>query len=233
MRTTLKLAALSAVLVTAAANFCDAQAQSLDVKVAGQIVPAACTLNLGGGGVFNYGNILASTLNRTEYTALPILSLPVSLTCNGPAKVAIRVYDNRADSEIPGLFLPEYGDGYNHGLGTVSGAKIGGYRLSMKTRSTVADNPNAIVITNITPNAPPGTWYITRQEYDYMSHSTKYPYLLSWGEQDGSTISGNLVPVKTVSSELRVDARLNYASELPLSGPIQLDGLATLELVYL
>ncbi|MCH1996717.1 DUF1120 domain-containing protein, partial [Achromobacter xylosoxidans] len=64
MRINQKLATLSLALAGSMAASV-AQAQSIDVRVIGTITPAACIPSLAGGGVVDYGNIAASTLNQT------------------------------------------------------------------------------------------------------------------------------------------------------------------------
>lgn len=52
---------------------------------------------------------------------------------------------------------------------------------------------------------------------------------ISWGDQGSSVVK----PFTTMNGKLLVQGYINKASELDLSKPVQLDGMTTLELVYL
>jgi len=60
-------------------------------------------------------------------------------------------------------------------------------------------------------------------------YSDKYDRLISWGA------TGTTTPVSftTLSGTMEIQAYLNKASELDLTKEVQLDGLTTIELVYL
>ena len=75
-----------ALLATTASAFA---ADSVDVRVIGTIVPAACTPTLSGGGTVDYGTIKADTISATDYTVLPEKQISFLDPCDAPAKVAL------------------------------------------------------------------------------------------------------------------------------------------------
>ncbi|MNW06548.1 hypothetical protein D3C71_2029760 [compost metagenome] len=84
-----------------------------------------------------------------------------------------------------------------------------------------------MAVDTITRAGPTGTWdAIDRKTATLVSKSFWQP---SWAA------TGTLTPVafKTLATTLEVQAFINKASELDITKPIQLDGLATLELIYL
>ena len=84
-----------AVLATSATA---ALADSVDVRVIGTIVPAACTPTLSGGGTVDYGTIKAQSLNATGYTTLAEKQLDFAINCDSPTKVSIGGYNRRSRS---------------------------------------------------------------------------------------------------------------------------------------
>lgn len=225
MRFTNELSAL-ALAATAAVASLGAQAQSVDVQVIGTITPGACNPILAGGGVIDYGNIPASTLSMTAFNRLPERTVAFSITCNAPTRVAVRTRDNRTASQVPGIVAtisPGYTDVFNFGLGTVSGANVGGYIVTMKPGTFTADGATVFTVISVT-NGAGSTWLDTN---GVVWHSA--PILASWSD----TLRGQPIAFSSLSGELVVTVVLNRGDALPLGDEVPLDGLATLELVYL
>lgn len=199
-----------------------ASAQSINVSVKGTITPAACIPVLSGGGVVDYGNIPASTLNMSTFNILPKKAVAFSVTCAAATKIAVSVVDNRLASIVPGAVAairPDLLDVYNFGLGTVSGANVGGYTLSFDPASFTVDgvSPQSIASSN---NGV--TWVGTG---GYFGPN----YWSSWGVSPAAgPISG-----KTFAGTLSVQAVLNKGSALPLTAAVPLDGNATMTINYL
>ncbi|CAI1738307.1 MULTISPECIES: DUF1120 domain-containing protein [Serratia] len=232
---------LLATLLAAGAVVCASSAfatDSVDLKVIGTITPVACTPTLSGGGTVDYGTIKADTLKADDYTVLPLKSLDFSITCDGNAKVAVKAFSGRMGttvgddestsgaSSIPaGITLLGRDSTINtvqaFGLGLNGTKKIGGYAMRIAVAGAKADG---VEVDSIARNfgsvwAKPGTNII----------SAKSDRNITWAT------TGTLTPVafKTLASSLDVQAFINKASELDITKPIQLDGLATLELIYL
>ena len=230
---------LLATLLAAGAVVCASSvfaADSVDLKVIGTITPVACTPTLSGGGTVDYGTIKADTLKADDYTVLPVKSLDFAITCDGNAKVAVNAFSGRmgttvGDAEatngastIPAGISLLGSDTIVQafGLGLDGTKKIGGYRMRFNITSAKADG---VVVDAIYRSGPTGTW-VKAINGSLVSKSFTQP---SWAA------TGTLTPVafKTLSTTLDVQAFINKASELDITKPIQLDGLATLELIYL
>lgn len=204
---------------------------SVDVRVTGTITPVACTPVIGGGGTVDYGSISPDTLSDTAFTDLGIKEIPFQITCDAKAPVAIKALSQRPGSVAGGsewangisdaptpLFSP-----YVAGLGMNGTEKIGGYSMGITPGSVTLDGVASDTIVraggNVTWSASPtGGLFWTFGE----SHQ-------SWSK------TGTVVPepFQIMSGTLRVQAYINKKSELTVTSPIALDGLATIELVYL
>ncbi|MFP2768857.1 DUF1120 domain-containing protein [Oceanisphaera sp. KMM 10153] len=219
------ITSLSVLAVAAAASF-GARAQSIDVRVTGTVTPPACVPTLVGGGVVDYGNIPVSSLNRSGFTVLPEKDVPFTIGCDAPTRVALGVVDNREASHVAGIpaaLNGAYIATTNFGLGTVSGANVGGYVLRMRQGSFTADGTNAYTVINATSGS--GSWANT----SFGIFQPLPTFRLSWSQTQG----GNPVAFSNLSGTMTVEAALNRGDALPLDNEVPLDGLATLELVYL
>lgn len=218
-------ASFAALVAAALATAGTAHAQTADVSVVGTIVPAACVPTIGGGGLVDYGKIPAASLDPTGYTLLPAMELPLSVQCSAPVKLAVTATDNRASSRIPGILatLPEVqGDAGNFGLGTVSGADVGGYSIRPKYDSFTADG--AAVHPIFSPDGGQTGWIPSTLG---ITHDPVHRRAWSLNGQDIPLALSNL------TGTLVVRAVLNKGDELPLTNEVPIDGNATIEFVYL
>lgn len=212
-----------------------AMAESVDVSVVGTITPAACTPVLGGGGVIDYGVIPPASLSETDYTVLPERQIPISVTCDAPAKVALQAKSMRMGTTagvtegVTGSGaspVPIFSTANMHvvGLGLDGEAKIGGYGLRLVQGSATADNVAVDVIYQHTDMGD--TWIKSTSGSMFNAAIQRN---VSWAT------TGTLTPVafEAMSGTIGVQAYINKASELDLSKPVALDGLTTIDLVYL
>lgn len=224
MRFNQKLTVMAFAASAVVANL-SAQASSVDVKVIGTIIPGACTPTLAGGGTIDYGNIGASELSQTAYTALDEKPVPFTISCTAPTKVAIRGVDNKSSSVVPGILSALSGgrtDVYNFGLGTVSGSNVGGYSMLMKQGTFTADGVSVVAIGSVDS----GTSWVGTTLGAVQNVATN---LRSWS----TTNNGVPIAFTTLTGTFAVQAVLNKGSDLPLTNDVPLDGSATLELIYL
>lgn len=210
-----------------------AMAASTDVKVTGTITPAGCTPVLAGGGVIDYGNIRADDLSATNYTVLQTKQIDFSITCNAPAKVAVKAVDGRADTAAGATQVGHGGIGFAPvnlfgqpqifvaGLGMDGAKRIGGYGI--RIANVTADGKSVDGIRSLDAAS---SWSPGQFGEIYSSVAQNYQ---SWAA------TGTLIPVavQSLSGKLEVQAYLNKASQLDLTKPVALDGLTTIELVYL
>ena len=224
---------LIAAVLAATAGQAMAAGDSIDVKVIGQIVPAACAASVTGGGTVDYGTMPASTLAADDFTMLPVKTLDVSITCEAPLKIALKTQDMRSDSVVA-LTGKNWGmkastiaaDGKELGLGMAEGKNIGAWAMWMEPASVKADG-NAVdaLDTTGTPTAS-STWTKSAGGAAWLASSGAYK---SWGA------TGTVTPVAltTLNGTLSVQAGINKASALDLTKPVTMDGLATLQVFYL
>ena len=222
-------------LAVLAATTLPAMAASVDVRVIGAITPAACTPTLSGGGTVDYGVINPTTLSATDYTVLPEKSVDFSITCTAPAKVAITPVNGRPGTVAgateagggaaltPVSLLSLTGAGVV-GLGLSNGEKIGGY--AMKVEDLTTDGAPADVIRTALGTTG---WAADGNHYGFFRNVGTVPFQVT------AAAPGTLVPeaFTTLNGKLRVQAYLNKTSELNVANAVNLDGLTTIELVYL
>lgn len=216
-------------------------ADSVDVKVIGTITPAGCTPTISGGGTVDYGTIKASSLSPTDYTVLDTKSVDFAIVCDAPTKVSFSAVNGRPGSlagapevgvvltgRVPsGVVLLNQTTMGAAGLGLSGSAKVGGYGLGFKNPDIMVDGVNRQAFVS-NDNA---TWRGDATDYSAIT------FFSTIGSNRYFTVAdiGGSVPVafKNFSSKLYVQAYLNKASELDLTKPVQLDGLATIEMLYL
>lgn len=209
-------------------------AESIDVKVIGTITPTACKPTLTGGGTIDYGTINPNTLKKDQFTILAEKQIDFAITCDAPAKVAIAAKSGRGESALNenGTLSVLSKDGYAlfgqsnigaAGLGLDGNKGVGGYGLRLQAGTMQADGKN---VDSIQSKGNTTSW--AKTEVGSLFNNTAQRYS-SWAA------AGTLTPIAftTLSGKLGAQAYINKASELDLTKPVKLDGLTTLELVYL
>lgn len=225
-----------ALAVLAATSLPVLAAPSIDVKVVGTISPTACEPTLTGGGTIDYGTIQKDTLAADVFTVLPEKQLEFAITCDAPAKVALKANNGRPGSvagatELAGIAnnpikLFDKGTIGTVGLGLSEGAKIGGYAMRIAGSTVLIDGAKA---TPLQSDDEGISWQVVTDDLGSLYRKSSSPRWNSWGV-DGATAPSALT---TLTGKLEVQAYINKTSELDLTKPIALDGLTTLELVYL
>lgn len=224
-------------LALMAAFSTQSMAASIDVKVIGTIAPVACTPTLSGGGTVDYGKISTSLLSSTTYSLLEEKKIDFAITCEAPVKMAVKAINGRpttiagavegasgfGNAPVSGFFgTTTSGTTSVAGLGLASEKKIGGYALRIDPTSVTTDEAKADLITSTSNNA----W--TKSTLGSLV-STASTIQTTWAKVGTATP----VAFTTMSGKLGVQAYINKLSELDLTADITLDGLTTLELVYL
>jgi type 1 fimbria pilin len=221
-------------LALMAATSAPALAESIDVKVIGTIAPVACTPTLSGGGVIDYGNIPTNSLSQTAYTTLAVKQIDFAITCDAPAKVALKALNGRpgtiagategaggfANSPV-NLFIPGR-TFFASGLGMAGQKKIGGFSIRLPNEQVSVDGKKVDTLSTKSS----GEWFVNN---DGDIAKDTYVKMNTWAKP------GTVTPLAftTMAGKLDVQAYINKASELDLTQPITLDGLTTIELVYL
>ncbi|MEW5558767.1 DUF1120 domain-containing protein [Enterobacter asburiae] len=215
-----------AVLLAMVAGHVMAVEDSVDVKVTGKIVPPACVPVVSGGAVFDYGTIKAASLKPDNYTVLNIKSLNFTVKCDAPMKIAFKTTDVRKDSGFPApsgikfLGAPIDGEPLS-GLGMVNDISVGGYALGLVGSSYLADGST---VTAIHSNDNGVSW------------KKGGGWLLDDNKLNSVASSQNLampIPLTTLTATISAQAILNKGSELDLTKTINLDGMSTIQVLYL
>lgn len=227
-----KAACSLAVLVTSAA----VMAESIDVKVIGTITPTACKPTLTGGGTIDYGTISPASLKKDAFNQLDKKQLEFAITCDAPAKVAITAINGRpntaAGTTETGNFSGEAPEGVNTevdkyviGLGLDGNKKIGGFTFSISDAQADGKAVDGIQQWE--------QW--GGNTVDWINQGNNYGPLTSSASRITWANKGTTNPIAftTLAGKLNVQAYINKASELDLTKPVKLDGLSTLELIYL
>lgn len=200
-------------------------AATTELKVSGVIKPPACTPTLAAGGVIDYGVIPAGSLNVNAPTALAEKAVGITISCSSAVKVGYRAVDNRQASMVKGVVAAAgthkaIGDNGAFGLGVAGGANIGAYTLRIEPASVAADGstPDSLYSNN-------GTW----------TKSTTGLFGATGNFAKAFSLAGTTTPAayKNITATLSVQAIIDKASNLPLAQDIQLDGSATIEVLYL
>ncbi|WP_312629314.1 DUF1120 domain-containing protein [Scandinavium sp.] len=224
MNRSVKLIAVAALVL--AAGQAMAVDDNVDVKVTGQIVPPACVPAISGGAVFDYGSIKAASLAQDDYTVLSGKSLSFTVKCDAPMKIAFKTTDIRKDSGFLGpagikLLGADSKDKQLSGLGMINGISIGGYVLGLAGTSYLADGSSVSAIYS-TDNG--STWKVGG---GWLLDDNK---LNSVASSDDMTAP---IPLTTLSAYISAQAILNKGSELDLTKVINLDGMSTIQVIYL
>lgn len=196
-----------------------ANADTAELRLIGTITPAACVPNFTGGATIDYGNIPAASLNQTTQTNLPVKQTTFNVTCDAPTVFYFKAADERLSTVVADLDLLENATVDNKfGLGAASdGANIGAYTLQLT--NDVADGVGARRLASLDSGTSWFGWQGT-----FAHNSEIYGF--------GTSASFVPVPVTTVTSDVIVTAALDKGTNLPLQDEIDIDGLATIEVIY-
>lgn len=223
---------IACAILTAAAPAALA-ANNVELKVSGNIAPVACNVNLGNNGTVDYGNISPDLLNASAVTKLAEKQLPLEISCEAPIKFGLKSTTRRPNTGFGGVDYPSgvnvsneakmLNQFYFHGLGkTDDGSRIGGYAMVIDEKATTADGKSAISVGKH-PNAD--KW----DDSKYGKLIDAYQWIISWSDK----IKSDPIPIKTLNTTLRIQAYIAYKDTIDISKPIKLDGMSSIELVYL
>ena len=196
------------------------------IKVTGTLTNAACTAELGNGGVIDYGYIRLGELSETANNKLGEKQIPASITCTAPTKVGFIMTDNRADSnaQVP-VDIATHKDVtakyYTFGVGLTSeGIKIGNY--GMMITDAIVDGKAA---DNIGQNQG---WVSTKWEKAGASRSDGIQTLTF--AETGTTVP---MAITTVNFNVVTSLAIRDTATLAITDDTALSGQPTMTLVDL
>ncbi|OMQ18519.1 DUF1120 domain-containing protein [Serratia oryzae] len=203
-------AALLLLTVSGAVHAADA-----NLTIKGTILPAACTPSISNGGVIDYGSIDSNSLNVNKVTNLQTMPLTISIACTSPIKVGFKVADNR-----PGTHNET---GPRFGLNTDnSGNNIGYYFLAPEQESFRIDGEAGRLA--------------SVNGATYQEASIIGPNGLTYTASLISKPSGPITELPFATNmifDVGIRTTIYPKNNLDLANEINLDGSATLSVVYL
>jgi len=203
-------------------------AESMDLVVQVTAVTGSCTPSLDTP-VVNFGTIRYERLNTSAPTTLAQKNVRLTITCSSPMAVGWTISDNRGDSvaRIPVSLLGKvYNGAALAGLGkTSAGVALGNWTVSTGVNGSVQhDGINGVAIASADLGA---TW----------SGADNVPVTLDFSGSVVTSISetNSIVPVpfSTGIFSLGLGAVIAPRDMINLTDDTQLDGSATISLVYL
>lgn len=190
-------------------------ATTVDLRVTGTIVPAACDITLAGGD-FDFGSINSGSLNSTSGTTLASPgSKSINVVCSAPTLVGIRAIDNRA-----GTATNSTDDAYGVGQ-DARGAKIGYYLIEINADAVVDGSAAFKSWSNdagVSWGAPSRT---------VLPHTPGV--VVSWNRTSPDADPDS---VTLVAQPISVQLHIAPTNTLDTSSEVAIDGSATIELVY-
>lgn len=190
-----------------------------DVSVRGNIRPSACRIALSENGEVDYGTISATVVSKSTAGYSPgQREVVLTIHCELETRVGVAVRDNRVGTraDITGIDL------YGFGLGKFNEFKLGAYTITPGATAATEKGEVALLISD-----DKGQNWARNSLRTLRADGVS---MLSWAEPGSTTPAAR----RQFQTPLRVDAYLPKADALPkLDQTIELDGSATLSLVYL
>lgn len=226
------LVVLSLTAISGSALAVDGDTTTL--RVTGTLVPGACAISLDNGGIVDFGTILMGNQSATEDNQLPERRINMDIKCASNQLVAYGFYDERRSSLYNGVITNASVDGVNvsassaqYGLGFADDGetRLGSYAITNwypdMTYTGSADN--LVLIGKSGSN----DW--ARSSSGSSLNGIDGTRILSLGDPD------TLIPAafSELKIPLSIKGVLQKGNELNITDETNLDGEATISLVYL
>lgn len=213
-------------------------ATEAELSVIGTIKAPACDVAMLNGGVAAFGNIGRNLLSATTSTAIGNRQVDLTVTCDAETLLAVKVTDNRAvdkpignmivsfvDSTVPAS-SGSYATTAILGLGKSStGLPIGGYVMAFG-KPVIDSKPANYLGSNITGGVRLTKFHSDVINFD-TSNATYFAAHFGGGSSDADT------PGMTHVFPIVVAASIDKSGNISGTVDVELDGNATLEVVYL
>lgn len=222
-------------IATAVALSLSAAAQAAEstavLKVAGVLTNDACTPELDGGGVVDFGTTYINQLSATATNQLGYKDVNLSITCSVPTKVSWFMTDDRSDSYVRLTITggawnsntTAWGNGQLFGVGkTIGGVNIGAYAVDINETGSTADGKAATVLQRINSDTT-NAWDKLTTESSFVNVSNEYTF----GAVSAPTA------FTTAVFPLRVALAVDNTDTLAITDNTAIDGQATITLRYL
>ncbi|ELY6086816.1 DUF1120 domain-containing protein [Cronobacter sakazakii] len=204
---------------------------STDLKVTGKLINGSCTPSLENGGVVDFGNIPLGNLNTTQTNQLGTKTTHLSIQCTNAMQVAWVIADNHNDSVASLDISDAQGTvtqaNQKFGLGkTLDNINLGAWFVRVSgVQQYDGINGDTLYIDGIQNYVPDSAWATTTSGVPYNDGSRGY----TLGEK------GTKEPAAATlfSYTLNISAAIQGTDTLAISDKTNLDGAATISLVYL
>lgn len=212
-------------------------ANSTDLKISGKLVNGSCTPALENNGVVDFGHIPLGNLSKTEYNQLGFKNMSVTLSCDTAIPIGWEIYENKVGTKVNLTVKDVDGKGtncnsdcavYYFGLGDTAGnVHIGAYTVFIKNLVTVDGEDKKIITSDSNQPTKWSKWGDSSLVVN--GGSSGYRTILA-AEQDDT-----LQPLggKLFKYDLRVTAAIQGTDTLAITDTTNLDGSATISLVYI
>lgn len=190
-----------------------------ELTLRAHFAPIACLPTLSDHGVVDYGTLYAKDLSATNETPLPTRSLRLSVTCDAPARFALRMFDNRDGSATGGTDETAYGLDLD-----ASRNKIGRFYLTVDPAEFSADTWPTLYRTDSTSNGV--AWSSSTARQIPMAANS----LLGFTDKTGVTTGP--VAIQALTGTVRIKTYLAPMQSLDLREVVLINGSGTLEIVY-
>ncbi|MET3632008.1 DUF1120 domain-containing protein [Burkholderia sp. 572] len=223
-----------------------AQQTSATIEVRGEITPPACDIRFPSGDTLTFTR--AFNALDAGGTKLESQTTEMSVSCEAPTRVAVKLTDAKADSKIAfgdvtsttwgNPTAAGYGAGFIFGLGTTPDTdgepkKIGGFMIQAINGTATVDNAAGKIAALQSNNTH---YYHSANDHINTTLVTEYSSMTNgYTFYQGSWRASGTVPVafKDATTMLTVTPTIAKPTTLPASDEIQLDGMVNFELRYL
>ncbi|ENA9696864.1 DUF1120 domain-containing protein [Salmonella enterica subsp. enterica] len=224
------IATTVAMALSAAAAHADSTAV---LKLKGVLTNDACTPELTGGGVVDFGTKYVSSLSATSDNQLGYKDISLTITCSAATKVAWSITDDSADSMKKMTIDNATTDGYQvwgasnqFGAGkTADGVNIGAYSVAMEKTVAVDGSTKRVGYTTS----------VTNTEFTVVDSGARQS-AISNGSYMYSPItdtSNEAISFLNAVFPLRVALAVQKTDALAITDDTPIDGQATITLHYL
>lgn len=227
-------------IATAVALSLSAAAQAAEstavLKVAGVLTNDACTPELDGGGVVDFGTKYINELSATEVNQLGNKDLSFKISCTAPTKVGFNISDDRVGSKANIIVEhtsftdtneTAWTDSIRYGVGqTAGGVNIGAYSVAVNRSAVTADGQTQTALQARAENIGENDWHVWTGTSDLPLNNGAYTYSIGTSE-------GRLVAFTNAEFPLRVALAVQNTDALAITDNTTLDGQATITLIYL
>lgn len=236
-----KLLVATAVAMTLSITAHAADNNTAVLNVTGKLTNDACTPELSGGGVVDFGTHYVDTLSATETNQLGKKDLTLTINCESPAKVGWSIQDNTVDEAASITIVnPGWNEGDDvwdsngrFGVGkTAGGVNIGAYAVTLNKDGVTADGEQARIIQGLASTGASFYWgnFNAGSDYDNVTNNGSYVMSLSTTDSE-STFEP--IAFKTAIFPMRVGLAVQKTSTLAITDNTSITGAATITLHYL